>query len=708
MSRNNRPQKLTWRDYLVQALVLVAVSALLVVVMPRGTRASMHTDVGRPWPYSLLIAPFDFPIFKTDAQIQHERDSIKDIYEPYFALLPEVEGQQVARFKADFRQRHSNKLPYAYRSYVEEKLHAVYARGLIGSEDKARVIGDSTQRIRIFEGSEMKTSLPVTTLLTEKTAYEFLLSVGDSSDINRQKLQRMDLTRFLRPNLSYDSIKSKDYWEDLNRSLSPSSGMVLAGEKIIDRGDIVDEATYQKLESYERATAARGQTGQEQHLIILGQVMYVIIIIACLTMYFHLFRMDYIVSLRSTLLIIVMLLAFPAMTAFLVRHTLLSVYIIPYAMVPVFIRVFMDSRTAFTAHAATIMLSAVSLKYPLEFIATEMVAGMVAIYSLRELSERSQIIRTAILVTLSAWTVFMSIELMHGGVPGGDSVRGIDWDIYKHIFVSGLLLLFAYPLMAALERMFGFTSNVTLVELSNINRPLLHRLSEVAPGTFQHSMQVSNLAAEVALKIGAKSQLVRTGALYHDIGKIYNPPFFTENQAGGINPHDSLDPRESARIIIRHVAEGEALADKHQLPHIIREFITTHHGHGLVKYFYITYKNKYPDREVNESDFTYPGHNPTTTEQAILMMADAVEASSRSLKEYTEQSIGELVDRIIDSQVQEGFFTECPITFLDIKTAKDVFKEKLKIIYHTRISYPTLKTDTIATTATLLESKANS
>lgn len=692
MSRNNRPKELSLREYFIEGVVLVCVTALLVWAMPRGKRASISPDIGRPWPYSQLIAPFDFPIFKSEAQQQHERDSIRTIYEPYFSVSRETEAQQVARFRADFRLTMSGEVPFSYRTYVEESLHNIYSRGIVTPEDYARLTADGTEHIRLFEGSEALASLRVSNLYTPKSAYEELVSPRDSTIISWQRLRQLNLSQYLVANLVYDAEKSDEYWAELKNSLSPSSGMVLAGEKIVDRGDIVDESTVLKLESYERATTARSQTHQELSLTLLGQCLFVSLVVICLAMYFHLFRMDYITSLRSILLIVTMVMMFPVVTSFLVRQTLLSVYIVPYAMLPVFVRVFMDSRTAFTTHMAAILLCAMALKFPFEFIATQAVAGMVAIYTLRELSERSQIIRTAVFVTLAAWAVFLSIELIHGRVPfGGDSVNGVDWNIYKHIAVSGLLLLFAYPLMAALERMFGFTSNVTLVELSNINRPLLRRLSEVAPGTFQHSLQVSNIAAEVALKIGAKSQLVRAGALYHDIGKIYNPPFFTENQAGGVNPHTSLDERESARIIIRHVAEGEALADKHQLPHVIREFITTHHGHGLVKYFYITYKNKYPDREVNEADFTYPGHNPATTEQAILMMADAVEASSRSLKEYTEQSIGQLVDNIIDTQVQEGLFTDCPITFLDIRTAKEVFKEKLKIIYHTRISYPTLK-----------------
>ena len=385
-----------------------------------------------------------------------------------------------------------------------------------------------------------------------------------------------------------------------------------------------------------------------------------------------------------------MVLLFPLLTSFLVRHTMLSVYIIPYAMLPVFIRVFMDSRTAFITHVATILLCAMSLHNPFEFTATQLVAGLVAIYTLRELSTRSQIIRTALLVTATSLAVYLSLDLMHGRT-FLESATHIEWDIYKHIIIGGVLLLFSYPLMYFLEKIFGFTSNVTLVELSNINNDLLRRLSEVAPGTFQHSMQVANLAAEVALKIGAKSQLVRTGALYHDIGKIQNPAFFTENQAGSVNPHDQLDNRQSAQIIIRHISDGEQLADRNRLPRVIRDFISTHHGRGIVKYFYISYQNAHPEETVDPVPFSYPGPNPSTAEQAILMMADAVEASARSLKEYNEETIGNLVDRIIDSQMADGFFTDCPITFQDIKMAKDVFKEKLKIIYHTRISYPELK-----------------
>ena len=312
-------------------------------------------------------------------------------------------------------------------------------------------------------------------------------------------------------------------------------------------------------------------------------------------------------------------------------------------------------------------------------------AGMVGIYSLRELSQRSQLLRSALLVTCTYSILYLSLDLMHA-----NDVSQLSTHIYINFIINGILLLFTYPLLFILEKTFGFTSNVTLVELSNINTKLMREMSEIAPGTFQHSLQLANLTAAAANRIGANSQLVRTGAMYHDIGKMLNPAFFTENQTG-VNPHDQLSYKQSAQVVISHITDGLRLADKYDLPQVIKDFIRTHHGAGVTKYFYISYQNEHPDEEVDKSFFQYPGPNPFTKEQAILMMADAVEAASRSLPEYTEESISNLVDRIIDSQVQDGCFKECPITFKDIATVKSVFKEKLKTMYHTRISYPELK-----------------
>lgn len=323
------------------------------------------------------------------------------------------------------------------------------------------------------------------------------------------------------------------------------------------------------------------------------------------------------------------------------------------------------------------------LQHPFDFVVTETVAGLVAIYSLRELQYRSQLFKTAIIVALTSTAINMGYELMNGA-----ALATLDLSTYNYFIANGLLLLFAYPLLYLIEKTFGFTSDITLIELSNTNNPLLRRLSEVAPGTFQHSIQVGNLAAEIANKIGAKSQLVRTGALYHDIGKMANPIYYTENQSG-IDPHANLTCIESAQIIISHVTEGLKMADKYNLPDVIKGFISTHHGQGKTKYFFVKYKNEHPDEAVDDLLFTYPGPNPFTKEQAILMMADTVEAASRSQHDYSEKSIRDLVNQLIDSQLADGFFKECPITFRDIAYAKTVLIEKLKTIYHTRVSYPT-------------------
>ena len=693
MSRYNKPQERTWKNYLVQALVVAAAIFVIVWFLPRGDRSTMRFDVGRPWPYGRFIAPYDFPIFKTAEQLQQERDSIHVFYEPYFELQQDVVTRQITAFRAAFRERYSALLSHQYRTYVEGRLREIYERGIVDANDLQVLQLAGTQAVSVYHGTEAVTT-PITQLYTEKSAYEQLLAVPDENVLSKAKLKQMDLNEFVTPNLVYDESRSQAAWEEMEKSLSPSSGVVLAGQNIIDRGDIVDEQVAQILESYSRAQASRQQSTKADHLSILGQVLYVAVILLCLAFYFNLFRQDYINNSRSVLLLLAMVLSFPLLTSALVRHTWLSVYIIPYAMLPIFIRVFMDSRTAFFTHTVMVLLCAISLRYPYEFVATQLIAGLVAIYSLRDLSERSQIFRTAILVTGSILVTFMSIDLIHGRMLfADDTMTSADVSMYTHMLISGVLLLFAYPLMYLLERIFGFTSNVTLVELSNVNRDLLRELSQTAPGTFQHSMMVSNLAAEVANKIGAKAQLVRTGALYHDIGKMKNPEYFTENQLGGVNPHNFLTCKESAAIILRHVTDGLELADRHQLPRSIRDFIATHHGRGVAKYFYITQKNEHPDEETDIADYTYIGPNPSTTEQAILMMVDAVEASARSLKEYTEESIGTLVEKIIDGQMADGFFRDCPITFADIQAAKTVLKEKLKSIYHTRVSYPTLKSE---------------
>ena len=687
MSKLNKKKELKRSDIIYRILVIIAAIALVVYFMPRESRTAYQFDLGRPWRYSQLIATFDFPIYKSDEAIQKEQDSVMHFFEPYFEFNNTIETEQIEKFRKDFPNMMKLGVPAYYKNYLEQKLHTVFSRGVIGLDDYNRLQKDSVSAIRIFAENESRVC-GMEQVFSHKTAYEYLLENNDTLLYSKYKLQRCNLDKYIVPNLVFDEQKSEEQRKELIASVSYANGMVLSGQKIIDRGEIVTRDKYNILVSFQKESDRRIDTTNQRIYLLLGQITCVTIILMCLMLYFSLFRRDYMGQGKSILLLLFMLVIFPITSSVLVDQELFSVYMIPFSMAPIFIRVFMDSRTAFVTHVAIVLLSAISLKYPYEFISTQLVSGMVAIYSLRELSQRSQLLRTALIVTLTGMLFYLGLDLMHE-----KEFTHIDYRTYLYLAINGILLLFAYPLLFLLEKTFGFTSNVTLVELSNINNEIMRKMSEVAPGTFQHSMQVANLAAEVANKIGAKSQLVRTGALYHDIGKTCNPAFFTENQSS-VNPHDHLAYDDSAKIIISHVTDGLKLADKYNLPESIKGFIATHHGKGKTKYFYISYKNKYPNEPIDESIFTYPGPNPYTLEQAILMMADAVEASSRSLKEYTEESIGQLVEKIIESQVEDGAFKECPITFKDITTAKELYKEKLKIIYHTRISYPELHNKT--------------
>ena len=464
-----------------------------------------------------------------------------------------------------------------------------------------------------------------------------------------------------------------------------ASGMVLSGQKIIDRGEIVDNYTYRVLTSFEREMRRRSAGSSAIPSTIFGQVIFIGMLVVLFTMYLGLFRKDYFDKSRSIMMIYALITIFPVVVSLMVEHNILNVYVIPFTIAPIFVRVFMDSRTAFISHVTMTLICAAAVKYQYEFIIVQLVAGLVAIYSLRELSQRAQLFKTALLVTIASCVVYLALQLMQDNI-----VADLESTMYKYFMVNGVLLLFAYPLMLVVEKTFGFISNVTLIELSNTSKDLLKRLSETAPGTFQHSLMVGNLAAEIANKIDAKAQLVRTGAMYHDIGKMVNPACFTENQFGD-NILDNMPRIEAAQVVISHVTEGLKLADKYNLPGVIKDFINTHHGTGKAKYFYVSYKNENPDKPVDDSLFTYPGTDPFTREQAILMMADTVEAASRSLKEYTEETISKLVNHLIDQQVEEGFFRYCPITFHDIAVAKQVLTERLMSIYHTRTVYPELK-----------------
>ena len=625
MSSFNIKNDLQWRDILTRIGLVFVATAIIVWLMPRNSTTNFKIERGKPWIYTELSAPFDFPIYKSDDVVKAERDSMMRQYEPYFIMNSEIAGKHIRQFYKDYNKGIPG-LTDDYLSIVANRLRELYGKGIMNNTDFTRL-----------------------------------------------------------HQLTYDKERSEASLNELRNSIALASGIVQRGQKIVDRGDIVDKKTYNILMSYKKETERREEGKKGLSLVIVGQVLYVMILIACFTIYLTLFRKDYFEKARSTAMLYSLIVLFTVIASLMVEHSVLHVYIVPFAMVPIFIRVFMDSRTAFMAHFTMITICACILQHPLEFICVETVAGLTAIFSLRELSSRSQLFWTAVFVTFASALANLSLEWIRNS-----DILKLSLSEYNYIVINGILLFCSYPLLYLIEKTFGFTSNITLIELSDMNKTLLRKMSEVAPGTFQHSIQVGNLAAEIANKIGAKSQLVRTGALYHDIGKMMNPVYFTENQSG-VNPHEKLGAIDSAQMIISHVTEGVKLAEKYNLPNTIKDFISTHHGLGKTKFFFIQYKNTHPNEDVDELLFTYPGPNPFTKEQAILMMADTVEAASRSLPDYTEKTIRELVNKLIDAQVAEGYFKDCPITFRDIAYAKTVLIEKLKTIYHTRLSYPELK-----------------
>ena len=669
----------------VACTLLVSV-VTLIYFLPRESKFGYVYELNKPWHYPQLIASYDFVIYKTDDEVKRERDSVVRQFVPYYRVDSLVAEKQIAALRKDFYAGKFRGIPVYYLPRLVENMRQIYARGILDVSDYEGFLKGDSHALRLIRGQEATTG-EVENFFTIRTAYDYLLN-RDRGALSQEALRECNLNDYLAVNVKNDTAKNRLELQSELSQVSDNIGMVQSGQLVIDRGQIVNAEHVRILNSLKKESEQRMDPSRGYWFIFAGQVIFVILLISLLFTYLKLFRRDYFSSPHSVLLLFSFVTVFPVITYLMMAHHFYSVYLVPYALIPIFVRIFMDSRTSFMAVVTSSLLSALSLHSPFEFVLWQIVTGATVIYSLRELTERSQLLRTVLAVVVVGLVISIGYDLSQG--LNGDA---FDRSRIVYMIIGGILLLFAYPLMYFVEKLFGFTSSVTLVELTNTNNPILRKMSKVAQGTFNHSMQVSNLAAEVADKIGAKAQLARTGALYHDIGKVLNPAFFTENQSG-VNPHDTISEERSAQIIINHVTDGLRLAEKYHLPQVIKEFIRTHHGTGLVKYFYIQYCNKHVGEAVDEEAFRYPGPNPQTREQAVVMMCDSVEAASRSLKEYTEESITQLVNRIVDSQLAEGHFKECPITFRDIADAKRTLIDSLKTIYHTRISYPEIKKPT--------------
>ena len=685
-SSKNKPKKKSTRIKTKVFIPLLFVTAILIItyIFPRQSSFKYTFSEGRPWQYGLLTAPSDFPIYKPADILKAEQDSILEFYEPYFEVNEDVEVNSIANFDADVNlNTRLSELSPEYKLYIRKSLNEIYKTGIMRSDDYDRIKKSKTGALRLRKGN-IAESRDIESFYTIRSAYEKVLNETPEG-IYDSVLKSANINEYISENIIYDAAFSEKARLEFIQQVDISRGMVQQGQRIIDQGEIVDSRTYNILSSLKQVSDERSGGASKSTWKLVGQFVLILFMLSSFYMYLLYFRPHEWRNRMHVIFMLLLIVLFVGLTALTVHLDLYNVYIIPFTIVTILIRTFIDSRTALFASIITIILSSLMVPFPFEFIVLQISATMVSIFMLKELSERSQLIRSSFFILFTYSFVYLGLVMYQEG-----NVTEGNWVMLIYFLINFILIMFSYSLIYLVEKSFGFISGVTLVELSNINKPLLKELSEKTPGTFQHSLQVSNLAMAAAVKLGANASLIRTGALYHDIGKMVNPAFFTENQAPGMNPHAGLPFDESARIIINHVKDGVKIAQKNNIPQQIIDFIETHHGTSMPKYFYNSWKNANPGKEANEDNFRYPGPNPFTKEGAIMMMADSVEAASRSLPLYNEETIRQLVDKIIDSQLSEGYFKSAPITFRDVQTVKDVFVDKLMTIYHTRIAYPEL------------------
>jgi len=704
MAESRRPPEVKPNKKYLYHLILFAVSIFLVVaISPREGKFRHEFQKGKPWLSSSLIAPWDFAILKPDYIIARERDSIIKNSSPYFKLDPEIEKEQIQEFNTylnellqNYESKSSQIDPMGFVSVKRELnsvLSAIYQRGVLETDET--VSQDKLPAEVIVVSGRIAMHKQTGSLFVQKSAYQFAEEKKAELENRHASLSGKKLSDFIsgvafydfiKPNLFYDAATSTAIRDDLINEISVSKGLVQEGELIISRGEIVDDDKYIVLESL-RSEYEKRLGKNDKWFILLGRFILVTACYLALYLFMYNFRFDVLSSTRKTSFIILVLLLFIIITRLVIYLPGNVVFLIPFALIPIVVRTFYDSRLALFVYLVAIMLAGFIVPNSFEFVFISYIAGVIAIFSLTNVYRRAKLFFAVLMVFLAYSVIYLGIGLMQEG-----SLSNMNWQNYIWFAGNGVFLLLSYPLIFVFEKTFRFLSDATLFELSDTNQPLLRKLADEAPGSFQHSLQVANLAEEAAREIGANTLLARTGALYHDIGKTFNSAYFIENQTEGFSPHDQLDPLKSSEIIIDHVKKGVELARKFNLPIQIIDFIQTHHGTTVAYFFFKKFLDKNPNRTDMEKVFAYPGPKPASKESAIVMMADAVEAASRSLANYSDENISELVERIVYIQEQDGQYSQTPLTFRDISDIKNVFVKRLLNIYHARIAYPKRET----------------
>ena len=683
---------------IIKLSTFIVSAVIIFYLLPREGQFKYEYQMGKPWNYGLIVAPFDFPLQKTAKELSQERDTLLLSYHPYYDLDDSSHTSFCAQLDNNFddvwgkfqkKYRINDTLSTRYLQSIKNISKDVYNSGIISLLSIDDMNKSKLKEIIIVR-SDYTFNSPVSALYSPHTAYEQIIKIAKQQKNVKhldELIQRLNINNYLFSNLEHNQDVSQRMKEELLSTISVTSGMVQTGERIVDKGQVVDMETFRKLESYKDTYKLRMGTSEQRNLLMIGQITLISVFILMLYFFFNTYRKKILVNTKDVIFILFNILLMVAISACINQYLpFLELYIVPFSILTIVLYTFFDSRVAIFSNVVAVFMCSFLAENQFDFALLHIFTGIVATYTIQNLNRRGQLFQSAIWVFLTYSVIYFALSLMQEG-----SLEYINYSNFAYFFANAILILFAYPLIFIYEKTFNYLSNVTLIEISDTNHELLQELSEKAPGTFQHSLMVASLSQEAARALNANILLTRVGAYFHDIGKMEDPAYFTENQSANYNPHDFIEPEESAKRIISHVDNGVRLARKHGLPQPVIDFIKMHHGRGQTKFFLNAYAKQHPNETIDTQLFTYPGPSPMTKETAILMMADAVEAASRSLSEYTDEKITELVNRIINTQLEEGNFRYAPITFSDIEKVKEIFIKRLKIIYHTRVAYPSQK-----------------
>lgn len=693
-----------FRKIVIFSLFLIA-SVIIISLFPREGRFLYEFYKGKPWKHEVLVAPFDIPIYKKASVLEAERDSALKSFVPFYRLDTGVQENMMTAFSDFFEKewnsyvdnkgsrnnpKYSLKIKKSYYDELSSLLNNLYSQGIVSDATQFESIKNSSSTINIISGQIVEEKSK-SSVFTQISAYQFLnnrrLHIADSLQgkmpPEERFLENSDIAFLIQPNLFYDNETSAKIRNKILENISETEGMIQAGEKIIALGELINDEKYQILQSLKKELETDPVINRNYNYILGGQILIVCFTFLVLFLFLFHFRREVLQSINKTGFILLLIIIMAFLSSISIKSQALNIYVIPLVILPIIIKTFFDARIAIFVHIITILLISFWAPNSFEFIFINFIAGVVAIFTLRNVYRRGILFVTAVITLFTYSVLYSGINILQDG-----SLENINLIDFARFGGNALLVLTTYPLIFIFEKLFGFISDATLLELSDTNQPLLRELAEKAPGTFHHSLQVANLAEEAALQTGGNTLLIRCGALYHDIGKMDDPMYYIENLTTSFNPHEELEFEESAEKIIGHVIKGEQIARKHKLPDKVIDFILSHHGTTKVQYFYKSYLKEFPDAEIDVSRFSYPGPIPFSKETAIVMMADSIEAASRSIKKMNLGKINELVDHIFEYQYNEGQFINSNLTLRDIEKIKQVFKNRLQNIYHVRVEYP--------------------